>query len=111
VVDYPVPGNDDAIRAVGLLTRVIADAVADGLVTRAGAAAAASEGEASAEPLPEWEREQLAATQTAVVEEALEEKVGEQIDAAVAAEAQAAATADQPAEAATSGENTEETTA
>jgi hypothetical protein len=34
-VDYPIPGNDDAIRAVTLLTRVIADAVADGLMARA----------------------------------------------------------------------------
>jgi small subunit ribosomal protein S2 len=34
VVDYPVPGNDDAIRSVELLTRVVADAVADGLRTR-----------------------------------------------------------------------------
>ena len=38
VVDYPIPGNDDAIRAVALLTRVIADAVADGLMFRAGGA-------------------------------------------------------------------------
>ena len=31
-VDYPIPGNDDAIRSVALLTRVIADAVAEGLM-------------------------------------------------------------------------------
>jgi small subunit ribosomal protein S2 len=37
-VTYPIPGNDDAIRSVALLTRVIADAVADGLIARAGAA-------------------------------------------------------------------------
>ena len=37
LVDYPIPGNDDAIRAVSLLTRVIADAVADGLIARSGA--------------------------------------------------------------------------
>jgi ribosomal protein S2, bacterial type len=37
-VDFPIPGNDDAIRSVALLTRVIADAVADGLMTRAGRA-------------------------------------------------------------------------
>jgi small subunit ribosomal protein S2 len=61
LVDYPVPGNDDAIRAVGLLTRVIADAAAEGLMARAGAAAAESEG-ADVEPLAEWEREQLAGT-------------------------------------------------
>ncbi|WP_407918521.1 30S ribosomal protein S2, partial [Kitasatospora sp. NE20-6] len=30
-VDYKIPGNDDAIRSVTLLTRVIADAVAEGL--------------------------------------------------------------------------------
>src|SRR6266545_2662827 len=30
-VDYPIPGNDDAIRAGSLLTRIVADAVAEGL--------------------------------------------------------------------------------
>ena len=34
-VDYKIPGNDDAIRSVTLLTRVIADAVAEGLIVRA----------------------------------------------------------------------------
>ena len=43
VVDFPIPGNDDAIRAVSLLTRVIADAVADGLMARAGRGGAAAE--------------------------------------------------------------------
>ncbi len=57
-VDYKIPGNDDAIRSVALLTRVIADAVADGLMARS--ARAASNGEASAEPMAEWEREILA---------------------------------------------------
>ncbi len=55
-VDFPIPGNDDAIRSVGLLTRVIADAVAEGLMTRAGRAA----GTEPTEPLAEWERELLA---------------------------------------------------
>ena len=40
LVDFPIPGNDDAIRAVGLLTRVVADAVAEGLMSRSGAKAA-----------------------------------------------------------------------
>src|SRR5690606_33301495 len=35
-VDYPIPGNDDAIRSAALLTRVIADAVAEGLIARSG---------------------------------------------------------------------------
>ncbi|MCR2792946.1 30S ribosomal protein S2 [Microbacterium sp. zg.Y625] len=54
---YPIPGNDDAIRAVGLLTRVIADAAAEGLIQRHQPAA--GEAEAAAEPLAEWERELL----------------------------------------------------
>lgn len=33
-VDFPIPGNDDAIRAVALLTRVVADAVAEGTIAR-----------------------------------------------------------------------------
>jgi small subunit ribosomal protein S2 len=35
-VNFPIPGNDDAIRSVALLTRVVADAVAEGLIARAG---------------------------------------------------------------------------
>jgi small subunit ribosomal protein S2 len=61
-VDYPIPGNDDAIRAVSLLTRVVADAVADGLMARSGAKSdeAATGAELGAEePLAEWERELL----------------------------------------------------
>ncbi len=37
LVDYPIPGNDDAIRSAALLTKVIASAVAEGLQARAGA--------------------------------------------------------------------------
>jgi small subunit ribosomal protein S2 len=60
-VDYPIPGNDDAIRSVSLLTRVVADAVADGLISRAGAATSGDEKPATGaeEPLAEWERELL----------------------------------------------------
>jgi small subunit ribosomal protein S2 len=61
-VDYPIPGNDDAIRSVSLLTRVVADAVADGLMARAGAAPSGDEKPAAVgaeEPLAEWERELL----------------------------------------------------
>jgi small subunit ribosomal protein S2 len=66
-VQYPIPGNDDAIRSVALLTRVIADAVADGLIQRAGAAASDDKPVAvgadgvlgTTEPLAEWERELL----------------------------------------------------
>ena len=62
-VDFPIPGNDDAIRAVGLLTRVVADAVAEGLMARSGAKTGdevTGSELGSEEPLPEWERELLA---------------------------------------------------
>ena len=52
-VQYGIPGNDDAIRSIQLLTRIVADAVAEGLIARH------SKPEAEAEPLAEWERELL----------------------------------------------------
>ena len=62
-VNFPIPGNDDAIRSVALLTRVVADAVAEGLIARAGAACGDEKpagGQPGAEePLAEWERELL----------------------------------------------------
>ena len=60
LVDFPIPGNDDAIRAVGLLTRVVADAVAEGLIARSGAKPSeGAEAVGAEEPLAEWERELL----------------------------------------------------
>ncbi|MGZ4591571.1 MAG: 30S ribosomal protein S2, partial [Actinomycetes bacterium] len=63
-VDYKIPGNDDAIRSVTLLTRVIADAVADGLMARARAGQDSDEKPADGqlagdEPLAAWEQELL----------------------------------------------------
>lgn len=54
-ITYPIPGNDDAIRSVGLLTRIVADAAAEGLKTRHNGG-----DEEAAEPLAEWEQELLA---------------------------------------------------
>ncbi|MDQ1714257.1 MAG: small subunit ribosomal protein, partial [Frankiaceae bacterium] len=83
MVDFPIPGNDDAIRSVGLLTRVIADAVAEGLMARAGARSGDEKPEPGAdEPLAEWERELLAQSEATAAPAA---------DAAPAAEAPAAA--------------------
>ncbi|MBF9067285.1 30S ribosomal protein S2 [Streptacidiphilus fuscans] len=69
-VDYKIPGNDDAIRSVTLLTRVVADAVAEGLMARSGAAKGdvkpADAG--AAEPLAEWELEQLAGAEKKAAE-------------------------------------------
>ncbi|MCH9733833.1 MAG: 30S ribosomal protein S2 [Actinomycetia bacterium] len=68
LVDYPIPGNDDAIRSAALLTKVVASAVAEGLQARAGAGAdkpAAGQEGVAAEPLAEWEQELLASATTA----------------------------------------------
>jgi len=70
VVDYKIPGNDDAIKSIATLTRVVADAVAEGLMARAGQAngdkpsfdEAAAGQLATDEPLPAWEQELLAST-------------------------------------------------
>ena len=61
-VDYPIPGNDDAIRSVHLLTRVVADAVADGLRMRAQRAGSDAASTPAGEPLAEWEQELLGGT-------------------------------------------------
>ncbi|MDO9398372.1 MAG: 30S ribosomal protein S2, partial [Herbiconiux sp.] len=61
-VTYPIPGNDDAIRSVALLTRIVADAAAEGLIQRHQKPEEA--GNVSAvEPLAEWERELLQASE------------------------------------------------
>ncbi len=84
-VDYKIPGNDDAIRSVTLLTRVIADAVAEGLISRSGVNTGDKGDKAAAEPLAAWERDLLEGEKKA--------------DEAPAAEAPAAEAAETPAEA------------
>ncbi|MCK0111283.1 30S ribosomal protein S2 [Ornithinimicrobium sp. F0845] len=95
-VDYKVPGNDDAIRSVTLLTRVVADAVADGLMARAGGGSS-EEGAGEAEPMAEWERELLAGTEATEAPAA----AATEAPAEAATEAPAAAPAEAPAEAVT----------
>jgi small subunit ribosomal protein S2 len=73
-VTYGIPGNDDAIRSVALLTRVIADAVAEGLIARH------AKPEQAAEPLAEWERELLEQS-TAAAETAAETVVETVVEA------------------------------
>ena len=103
-VDYKIPGNDDAIRSVALLTRVVADAVAEGLVARSGQQAAATEGAevAAGEPLAEWEKDLLVPGDAAAgrrgrqaaeapLAEAVVEPVSEAVAEAIAEDAPAAA--------------------
>ncbi|HEX6196429.1 MAG TPA: 30S ribosomal protein S2 [Jiangellaceae bacterium] len=109
-VDYPIPGNDDAIRAVALLTRVVADGVAEGLIAREGQKAddeTTGAELATDEPLPEWEKELLtgsaaesaetgaAATEAATTDEAA--AAGESATADEGATPDEAATADEAA--------------
>ncbi len=102
-VDYRIPGNDDAIRSVTLLTRVIADAVAEGLMARHGAGDARSSDDVAAdEPLADWERELLeggkstdaAPTADASATPATEAAPAAEAEAAPAAEAEAAPAAE-----------------
>ncbi|MFC9844569.1 30S ribosomal protein S2 [Streptomyces sp. NPDC127595] len=87
-VDYKIPGNDDAIRSVTLLTRVIADAVAEGLISRSGVGKAAEGDKAAGEPLAAWERDLLEG-----------EKKADDADAAPAAEVQISAETEKVADA------------
>jgi small subunit ribosomal protein S2 len=101
-VNYPIPGNDDAIRSVALLTRVVADAVAEGLIARAGAASGdekpAGDQLGTEEPLAEWERELLQGSASAAAP----------APADAAAPAEEATLADTPAVAAAVAEATPE---
>ncbi|MEU6555469.1 30S ribosomal protein S2 [Streptomyces sp. NPDC046915] len=85
-VDYKIPGNDDAIRSVTLLTRVIADAVAEGLISRSRVATGDKGEKAAGEPLAEWERDLLEG-----------EKKAEEAPAAAEAPAAEAPAAEAPA--------------
>ncbi|WP_434812129.1 30S ribosomal protein S2 [Microbacterium sp. bgisy189] len=100
---FPIPGNDDAIRSVSLLTRIIADAAAEGLIQRHNPT------DESAEPLADWERELLEqggdapAADVAEVETAATESAADEAGAETAAEA-TEAVADAPAGEATEAE-------
>jgi small subunit ribosomal protein S2 len=96
-VDFPIPGNDDAIRSVNLLTRVVADAVAEGLIARQNKAAGNTE--APVEPMAEWERELLEGNSEAPAAEAKTEEAP-----AAEAPAEEAPAAEAPAEEAPAAE-------
>ena len=67
-VQYPIPGNDDAIRSVGLLTRIIADAAAEGLIQRHQKPEEGKE----VEPLAAWEAELLKSSEASADADATE---------------------------------------
>jgi small subunit ribosomal protein S2 len=118
-VNFPIPGNDDAIRSVSLLTRVVADAVAEGLIARAGAAGGDEKPAGSVpgaeEPLAEWERELLAGSQSpaaaAVTIEAADEVAASEEAPTHAADAEVPADSQTVAAAAAEGATDAEITA
>lgn len=90
-VDYAIAGNDDAIRAVGILTRVIADACAQGIIERSQMKKTKEQPESEPEgeevstegddPIPEWQEELLRGddpSQTSSEEKADEPKAEEE---------------------------------
>jgi len=105
-IDFPIPGNDDAIKATKLITSRIADAILEGREGRqeeaeeAPAAAAPAEASAEAEPTAEVkeapataaESEPVAEAEETVTEEAsieeapVPEEQAEEVPAAVAPE-------------------------
>jgi small subunit ribosomal protein S2 len=56
-IDYPIPGNDDAIRAVKLMVSKIADAIIEGRTETESAGDSAAYGEPAAESYAEPEEE------------------------------------------------------
>ena len=90
LIQYPIPGNDDAIRANDLLTRVIAEAVIEGRFIAQKRNPAAAAAAAPAERIPE---------ETAVFEEQQAEARRQAAEAQASREARLAAkkTTDEPA--------------
>jgi len=96
-IDYPIPGNDDAIKATKLLVSRIADAVIEGREGRAAAAEVKAAAEAKAAEAEEAAVATATATSTATAVEAA-------VEAGAGAEAEAEAEAEAGTEAATTAE-------
>lgn len=96
-VDYPIPGNDDAMRAISLYCELAQGAILDGLQAEmvAGGGDVGSAAEAPVEPVLAQEAAAEAATEEAPAEEAA---ATEEVSAEAAAEAPAeeAAAEEQP---------------
>jgi small subunit ribosomal protein S2 len=102
-VDFVIPGNDDAIRSVSLVTRIIADALAEGrqigreaIVTRATGPEIEPEPEAAHEAAPETAAQAEPAGATERAPEAEIESAAQaepDADAATAASPEASGTA------------------
>jgi len=78
LIDWPIPANDDAIRAVKLLTSKIADAVLEGTALRQALAEEAAAAELAAQqPAVEAQQDVEAA---AAIDAAITEELAEELD-------------------------------
>jgi small subunit ribosomal protein S2 len=93
VIDYVIPGNDDAIRAGALLCRVIADAVVEGRWIRANRPSAPPRGAAAQADAPVPGPSEPATAEPSTTEAAAAGKPAETSEPAVPSEAAAPAPA------------------
>jgi len=104
LVDYPIPGNDDAIRAINLYCQLVGDSVLDGIqqeLSVSGGDVGEAE-DAPVEALPEVQPEEVVAEAEAAAPEAEAaapeaETAAPEAEAAPEAAAEAEETADAPA--------------
>ena len=86
LVQYPIPGNDDAIRANSLLARVIADAVEEGRFIAAKREPSTPRPTRSAEQEAEFNSQQAAARREAMAAQAARDRRLETPDTSVTGE-------------------------
>jgi len=108
LITFPIPGNDDAIRAAELMTRVVAEAIAEGKLmyaSKTGAPTSADAGVRSAEEEAEVAAQQAEALRQATEAAAIREaKVAETAAKTPEAPAPAAPAVEAPAAAEVSAE-------
>ncbi|MFQ5628550.1 MAG: 30S ribosomal protein S2, partial [bacterium] len=83
-IDHPIPCNDDAFKSIALITRAIADAIAEGVSQKSrDAEKAAKEAEKSAEIVENGQVDAASETETKASDdkEAVEEKVEAEVEA------------------------------
>ena len=99
-IDYVIPGNDDALRAVRLFASRIADSILEGqqIATEGGVVAQSEEESAGAEPVPATSAEPAPAVAQPEAAPAIETpKTAASVDAVAAPEASTSNEAGQPA--------------
>ena len=96
VIDYVIPGNDDAIRSANLMARIVADAVAEGrfLAKKKGKVAEAAEHKPAKEIDPEEAKRRAEEQQRARIEAAKQQREREARFAAAKQEKAAASASD-----------------